>query len=137
MNKKINYGVGFLIIAIALGYLVATSFSSSLQYYITVSEALTDQGRLYHDKIIKIAGKAKNISRTEKQNKSVYAFDIAEGDKTIHVTYDGLTPDSFREDSDVVVTGSLDADGHFKATHILAKCSSKYQAKTTGHSKEK
>jgi len=55
------------------------------------------------------------------------------GDLTVPVNYDareggGRIPDTFKEGSQVVVTGSQGNDGVFQATQLLAKCPSKYEA---------
>ncbi len=47
----------------------------------------------------------------------------------MNTSYKGFVPDTFKEGSDVVVTGSFDDKGSFVATEILAKCASKYEAK--------
>lgn len=128
MKKKRFYIMGFFIILGALAYLMTTSFQSSLQYYVTVNEALAAKADL-KDKILKVAGKAKQIERLEVDGRSVYHFQVVEDKSSIPVVYPGFVPDTFKEGADVVVTGSLQDNGEFKATHILAKCASKYQAK--------
>ena len=129
MNKKTYYLIGFAIIAGALIYLMATSFQSSLQYYVTVDEALSAKSDL-KDKIIKIAGIATGIQRVEVEGRSAYKFSIVEGTNSISVLYKGFVPDTFKEGANVVVTGSLAPNGEFEATHILAKCASKCTEKT-------
>jgi cytochrome c-type biogenesis protein CcmE len=128
MNQKTKYFIGFFIIIAALIYLFTTSFQSSLQYYVTVEEAL-EQKELYLDKIIKIAGTAHEIEKAESNQTQAYSFLIKEGDKEIRVHYTGFVPDTFKEEAQVVATGSFDKDGNLEATHILAKCASKYEAK--------
>lgn len=128
MKKKRFYIMGFFIILGALAYLMTTSFQSSLQYYVTVNEALAAKAD-FKDKILKVAGKASQIERVEEAGRSVYRFQVVEDKSAIPVVYPGFVPDTFKEGADVVVTGSLADNGEFKATHILAKCASKYQAK--------
>lgn len=82
------------------------------------------------NKIIKIAGKATEITRSKDSIRPGYIFKISQGGNFIMTTYNGIVPDSFKEGADIVATGTLDTNKHFQATHILAKCSSKYQAKT-------
>ncbi|EAQ29678.1 CcmE/CycJ proteins [Erythrobacter sp. NAP1] len=48
------------------------------------------------------------------------------GDSTIPVTYSGILPDLFVENSGVVAEGSLQADGTFLATNLLAKHDENY-----------
>jgi cytochrome c-type biogenesis protein CcmE len=46
------------------------------------------------------------------------------------VTYRGLVPDTFTDanDIEVIVEGRLGRDGVFRATEVLAKCGSRYEA---------
>lgn len=130
MKKKYFYLLGFAVIVAALAYLMTTSFRSSLQYYVTVGEALAAKSDL-SNKVIKIAGSAKDIERLEEDGRSLYKFNVVENTNSIAVVYKGFVPDTFKENSSVVVTGTLAGNGEFVATHILAKCASKYEAKIT------
>jgi len=118
MNKKYFYLLGFAVIVGAIVYLMTTSLQSSLQYYVTVNEALAAKSDL-NDKVIKIAGLAKDIERLEEDGRSLYKFKVVENDNTIAVVYKGFVPDTFKDGSNVVITGSL------------AQCASKYEAKMT------
>lgn len=130
-NRKKLYLVGFVLIACALGYLMMTSFRSSLQYYVTVNEALADKEH-YKDKILKVAGKADGIVRVEENGKAVYKFNLIQEANILPVSYTGFVPDTFKNGADVVATGTMGGNGTFVATHILAKCASKYQEKSMG-----
>lgn len=57
-------------------------------------------------------------------------FVVTDGSKTIPVTYRGLAPDTFtdQQEIEVVVEGRLGRDGVFRATTLLAKCGSRYEA---------
>jgi cytochrome c-type biogenesis protein CcmE len=58
-------------------------------------------------------------------------FAVSDGVKTYPVTYNGLVPDTFTDanDIEVVVEGRLGRDGVIRATDVLAKCGSRYEAK--------
>jgi cytochrome c-type biogenesis protein CcmE len=60
-------------------------------------------------------------------DKLTLEFTITEGNDSIPVVYHGVTPDTFRAGSDVVVEGQLDSQGVFQASSILTKCPSKYE----------
>lgn len=126
--KHAKYAVGFGLIALALVYLGLTSFRSSLQYYVTVTElmARTDY---YSSKILKVAGHARAVVREETPDGGVYKFFVDEGGHTLAVEYKGIIPDTFKDGAEVVVTGRLGDNNIFIATEILAKCASKYEAK--------
>jgi len=128
LTKQAKYIVGFSLIAAILLYLALTSFKSSLQYYVTVSE-LEAKSDYYSTKVLKVAGHAHNIQRIEGEGGGSYSFIVDEGGKQLSVTYKGIVPDTFKEGSDVVVTGRMEPSGNFIATEILAKCASKYEAK--------
>lgn len=57
-------------------------------------------------------------------------FQVSDGIKTYPVTYNGLVPDTFTDanDIEVVVEGRLNRDGVIRATDVLAKCGSRYEA---------
>lgn len=61
------------------------------------------------------------------------AFDMTDGKATYRVEYVGLIPDTFSDSVDVVVEGRLGADGVFRATTLLAKCASRYEAAPEGY----
>jgi len=53
------------------------------------------------------------------------------GGKVLRATYTGIVPDTFKNDAEVVLEGTLGPDG-FHATGMTAKCPSKYEAQTVG-----
>ena len=57
-------------------------------------------------------------------------FVIANQDTTIRVRYVGkdIIPDTFKDGTKALVEGKAASDGVFQATHIEAKCASKYEA---------
>ncbi len=56
-------------------------------------------------------------------------FMIVDADVKIPVHYTGIIPDTFKDKSQVVVEGSLNAQrSAFQAHTLLAKCPSKYES---------
>ena len=53
-------------------------------------------------------------------------FLLADCVNKVRVRYDGILPDLFREGQGIVTTGSLEADGAFKADEVLAKHDENY-----------
>ncbi|MBI2344253.1 MAG: cytochrome c maturation protein CcmE [Deltaproteobacteria bacterium] len=128
MKRKIRYIIPLLLIGGVIGYLFSSAFRSAIQYYVTVAElqaAPPPPGR-----ILKVGGTVKSGTLTQTGSRPVtYQFTVAQGDDELPVRYTGMVPDTFKEGGEVVATGTLGADGTFEATHILAKCASKYEAK--------
>ena len=63
-------------------------------------------------------------------NARTIEFQVSDGMKTYPVTYHGLVPDTFTDanEIEVVVEARLDRDGIIRATDVLAKCGSLYEA---------
>jgi cytochrome c-type biogenesis protein CcmE len=57
------------------------------------------------------------------------AFDVTDGPHKVHVTYEGLLPDLFREGQGVVTEGTMTANGTFHADSVLAKHDERYMPK--------
>lgn len=53
-------------------------------------------------------------------------FTVTDFEHSLPVEYTGLVPDLFREGQGVIATGSLDEDGVFHATRLLAKHDENY-----------
>ncbi|MBX7149614.1 cytochrome c maturation protein CcmE [bacterium] len=128
MNRKKVYLVGFLLIVGILAYLLSTTLNTAFQYYVTAGEFITHQDK-YRDKTLKIAGHAIGVTKTDSMSGIVYQFNVTEETAVVPVRYKGLAPDTFKEGSEVVVTGLWKDEGYFEASEILAKCASKYEAK--------
>jgi len=53
-------------------------------------------------------------------------FVVTDGGASVPVSFSGIVPDLFREDSGVVAEGEFRPDGSFAATNLLAKHDEKY-----------
>ena len=49
-------------------------------------------------------------------------------DDAVTVRYEGIVPDTFKDDAEVIVTGILGQDELFRGSELVAKCPSKYEA---------
>jgi cytochrome c-type biogenesis protein CcmE len=56
-------------------------------------------------------------------------FEVTDGNSGIVVSYQGILPDLFREGQGVIVEGTLEPGGGFKADSVLAKHDEKYMPK--------
>jgi cytochrome c-type biogenesis protein CcmE len=64
-----------------------------------------------------------------KGNGEVVSFKITDNEKSIAVVYSGVLPDLFKEKQGVIALGSIQSDGIFSATEILAKHDEDYLPK--------
>jgi cytochrome c-type biogenesis protein CcmE len=132
-SKKTNYkflAVG-LVIVIAAVTIVVVAMQGSSVYYITLAEFNNKQATFIQaDKEVRVAGKVLtgSIDKDSVPGAVVFtAYDTVNKSQTMKVEYDKIPPDTFRDDADVVVTGTY-TNGVFKANEMLAKCPSKYSS---------
>jgi cytochrome c-type biogenesis protein CcmE len=78
---------------------------------------------------MQIHGFARDIRR--KRDSLEYSFEMHSKGQVVRATYTGIVPDTFKNESEVVLQGTLSPDG-FRATGMTAKCPSKYEPQAVG-----
>ena len=125
MRKRYFIGGGILLAAVI--YLLFLSFGSSVSYYVTVSEFYGRKAEL-QDLDLRVAGKILE-SPVEWDAESLdLRFTITEGGKNMPVIYHGAQPSGFKAGSSILVEGKFDSGGIFRASQLILKCPSKYEA---------
>ena len=101
--------------------LILFSLNSKLDLFYTPSEML--QADIQSGYRIKLGGMVKNGSIN--RNGTIITFQVTDFVQEVPVTFDGVTPDLFKEDSGVVILGYL-INGMFEAEEIFAKHDENY-----------
>ena len=115
------------IIVAGVSYLMITGISETTVYYFKLSELMADPSS--HPGGVRINGHVVPGSIQHEAKTMTVNFVMTEGDVQIPVTYSGIVPDTFKDESEVVVEGVLSSDrSAFKAHTLLAKCPSKYES---------
>lgn len=127
MKRKIRTIIGVTIIVALVGFLVVSSFSNSISYYLTISE-LKDKGELGYGEIVNINGSVILESIIWEPENQLLEFTLTDSGETLDVVYEGSLPNNFRESTSVVVTGQYSEDRIFRSNKMLVKCPSKYEA---------
>jgi cytochrome c-type biogenesis protein CcmE len=127
-HKAAKLGITGLVLALAFGGLLYTSLGESAEYYKHVDEVMSSPQQ-WEGKKLQLHGFAKEIGR--KPDSLDYRFDIENNGKVVRAYYTGIVPDTFKNDAEVVVKGTLMPDGsfHVQPDGVIAKCPSKYDAK--------
>ena len=125
-HKAAKIGVTTLVLATVFGVLLYTTLGESMQYYKYVDEVVSAPDS-WEGKKLQVHGYVVPGSIGKKRDALEYRFDIQRNGKTMRAFYNGITPDTFKDDSEVVLTGVLTKEG-FIATDMTAKCPSKYDA---------
>jgi cytochrome c-type biogenesis protein CcmE len=108
---------------VAVCYLVSSGLSTATVYYVTVSELLA-QGQSATE-MVRVSGEV--VPNTIVRDGSTVRFVIADAGGQLPVTYQGVVPDIFGDNIQVVVEGRREAGGSFQAATLLAKCPSKFE----------
>jgi cytochrome c-type biogenesis protein CcmE len=124
-HKAAKIGVTSLVLATVFGILLYTTLGESMQYYKYVDEVVGSQSD-WTGKKLQVHGYVVPGSIGKKRDRLEYRFDIQRNGKSLRAFYTGIVPDTFKDDSEVVLTGVLTAEG-FTATDMTAKCPSKYE----------
>ena len=127
-HKAAKIGLTGLVLALAFGALLYSTLGESAQYYKHVEE-VTGQPDVWYGKPLQIHGYAKNVTR--KRDSLEYRFEMHSKGQVVQASYTGIVPDTFKNDSEVVLQGTLGPDG-FHATGMTAKCPSKYEPQALG-----
>ena len=122
-HKAAKIGLTSLVLALAFGGLLYSTLGESAQYYKHVDEVM-GQPASWYGKALQVHGYAKDIRR--KRDSLDYSFEMHNKGQVMRATYTGIVPDTFKNESEVVVQGTLGPDG-FHATGLTAKCPSKYE----------
>lgn len=77
-------------------------------------------------KVFRLGGMVKDGSVQRDKLEPVTRFVVTDYEDDILVVYRGILPDLFREGQGVVARGSLDVEGRFIASELLAKHDEKY-----------
>jgi cytochrome c-type biogenesis protein CcmE len=121
--KLIAAGVA---IAIAVTLLAVAGIREGWVYYLPVDEFVA--GEAYHDQRVRLHGTVAGEDLDMSSALLVARFDLLGEQSRIRVQYEGVIPDMFQADREVVVEGRLDEVGVFQADTLLTKCASKYEA---------
>jgi cytochrome c-type biogenesis protein CcmE len=133
MKAGHKFLVGALLIVGSVGFLIAEGVKETGVYFLTPAElaAKTAADPTFVENVgFKVGDKVVPGSVHRDQATRTIAFQVSDGVKTYPVTYHGLVPDTFTDadDIEVVVEGRLGHDGVIRATDVLAKCGSRYEA---------
>jgi len=128
-QKAVRIGISSLVLILALAGLLYSTLSEGTEYYKHVEEVMVDPGA-WHGKNLQLHGYVVKDSIMRKRDSLEYRFKVQSKGAVIDASYTGIVPDTFKDDSEVVLKGRLDADGfHVVPNGVMAKCPSKYEAK--------
>jgi len=132
---RAKFIIGGIIVAAAVAYLIASSISSSAQYYLTVKE-LREKEQTMAGRNVRVSGFVVGDSIAYNPQASNLSFDIVDSHdelsstvkvKTLKIVYTGPKPDLLQHEAQAIAEGKLNPDGTFAANNLLLKCPTRYE----------
>ena len=125
-NIKIAATVGVLVAAfVGLMYM---TLREGTEYYKHVDEVMSTPQQ-WEGKRLQLHGFVVPGSIYIKPSTLEYKFKVQNKGYVVDASYKGVVPDTFKDDSEVVLKGQLTGQGfHTESNGIMAKCPSKYEA---------
>jgi cytochrome c-type biogenesis protein CcmE len=114
-------GLAAIGIAIAL---VLSAFQSNLVFFFSPTQVVAHEAPL--GRAFRMGGLVEAGSLGREADSLTVRFRVTDTARTIDVVYTGLLPDLFKEGKGVVAQGTLQPDGTFRATEVLAKHDENY-----------
>ena len=128
-HKAVKIGLTGLILAGAFAGLMYTTLSEATEYYKHVDEVMAQPTEWYGKKLQLhgfVVPKTVFVNKRELE----YQFQVQNNGHAVTARYTGVVPDTFKDDAEVVLKGTLSADGFAVSPNgVVAKCPSKYEPK--------
>lgn len=130
-KKSLGLLIALLVTGAAILTLVFTNFQNAAIYSMGVDLLLKEQEK-YKTRNVRVEGTLVKGTLVRREQPCEYRFKIQKDSAVLPVRYAAcVVPDTFRDmpgmDVSVTAEGKLAEGGHFEATHIMAKCPSKYE----------
>ncbi len=122
---------GGAVIAGALTYLVAGGIGDNLVYFVTPDELLA-KGEAAYGAPVRLAGRVEPGSVKWDAEAVRLRFGLGEGGIVVPVESRGAPPQMFQEGIHVIVEGSLERGGLFRAHNLMVKHSNEYEPPAEG-----
>jgi cytochrome c-type biogenesis protein CcmE len=130
MNSKlVRVGLTTCVLVLAFGGLLWSTLREGTEYYKHVEE-VSAQPDAWYGKKLQLHGYVVPDSILRKRDSLDYRFQVQSKGAVIPARYSGIVPDTFKDEAEVVLKGTLTPDGFtVDPNGVMAKCPSKYEPK--------
>ena len=119
----------FVILIVAFSIItfgwITIGTSSEEVPYVSIGE-LKSNGEQYHQNQFRLGGYVENGSISYMDDHLSVNFTLTQEEANLPIRYEGLTPDMFKDDAEVIVVGRMEEDV-FVADQLMTKCASRYE----------
>lgn len=131
-HKAIKIGLTSAVLILSFTGLLYSTLRDGTEFYKHVDEVMADPEPWYGERL-QLHGFVVPGSIARKPNSLDYRFEVQSNGHIVTATYTGIVPDTFKDDSEVVLKGTLSSEGFTVSPNgVMAKCPSKYEARPTG-----
>ena len=128
-HKAVKFGLTGVVLALAFTGLMYSTLAEGTEYYKHVDEVM-GQPTEWYGKKLQLHGYVVPQSVFVNQRTLEYKFQVQSNGKMVDARYTGVVPDTFKDDAEVVLKGTLAHDGFtVERNGVMAKCPSKYEPK--------
>ena len=124
----------WIVLACGLGLgsaaaLALSAFRDNLVFFLAPSDIATKAPATGRD--FRLGGLVEqgSVQRTTDNGHPAARFRVTDGKASVEVSYVGILPDLFREGQGIVALGTMNPDGTFRASEVLAKHDETYMPK--------
>lgn len=130
-KRNLGLLIGLLVVVAGVLALVFTSVDDAAIYSVSTDQLVKNKTD-YHDRNVRVEGELVDGTLRFRKEPCEYRFSMEKNGEKLAVRYPAcVVPDTFKDvpgiDVQVTAEGQLSPEGHFEATHIMAKCPSKYE----------
>ena len=131
-HRAIRIALTCLALLLAFGGLLWSTLRADVEYYKHVEEVMVNPGA-WEGKNLQLHGAVVPGSIERRRGSLDYRFRVESKGMVVSAVYTGILPDTFQDDAEVVLRGTLQQDGfHVEPNGVMAKCPSKYEARKSG-----
>ena len=131
-SKALKIGLTTAALVLAFGGLLWSTLRDGTEYYKHVEEVMV-QPDAWYGKRLQLHGLLVPASILRRKDSLDYRFQVHSKGHVVPATYTGIVPDTFKDEAEVVLKGTLTKDGfHVEPNGVMAKCPSKYEPKAGG-----
>jgi cytochrome c-type biogenesis protein CcmE len=129
-HRYIKIGVTSVVLLLAFSGLLWSTLREGTEYYKHVDEVMVDRVA-WEGKPLQLHGFVVPGSIKKRPNSLDYIFEVQSNGAVVNASYTGIVPDTFQDESEVVLRGTLTPTGFETVPNgVMAKCPSKYEEAT-------
>jgi cytochrome c-type biogenesis protein CcmE len=127
-HRYIKISATVAVLVLAFVSLMYVTLREGTEYYKHVDEVMSTRQE-WEGRRLQLHGFVVPGSILVKPSTLEYKFKVQSKGAVMDASYKGVVPDTFKDDSEVVLKGQLTPQGfHTEPNGIMAKCPSKYEA---------